>query len=212
MGSTHTLSAAIIAAALAAGATAQTREPRPPAQNQSIVTAEAPGATAGAARDADDVEFLVEALRTSLAEIEMGALASQRGHDPRVRDYGAKLETDHAAQATEIERLLRPIGVTIPVEPSAEAQAHLDALTRLSGGAFDAAFDDMMITSHTEAIEEYGAQTHANPDRALHDFAANALPMLREHLQIAESLRSTATAQRGAVRPPPLPRSRLVVF
>jgi putative membrane protein len=189
MGSKQNWSAAIMTAALAVGATAQTRDPRPPAQNQSIVTAEAPGATAAAAKDAGDVEFLVEALRTSLAEIEMGRLASQRGHDPRVRDYGAKLESDHTAHATEIERLLQPIGVTIPVEPSAEAQTHLAALARLSGAAFDTAFVDMMIASHTEAIEQYGAQTHANPDRALHDFAAKGLPILRDHLQIAESLR-----------------------
>ena len=47
----------------------------------------------------------------------------------------------------------------------------------------------MMIWTHTEAIEKYGAQTHANPDRALHDFAQRSLPMLREHLAAAEALR-----------------------
>jgi putative membrane protein len=182
----QSLTVGIMTAALALGATAQTRDPRPVAQNQSIVTAEAP---VGGTRNAEDVEFLVEALRTNLAEIEMGDLASQRGNDPRVRSYGAKLRSDHTAQATEIERLLRPLGVTIPVEPSAEAQSHLAALARLSGGEFDAAFVEMMIASHTEALEEFGAQTHANPDRALHDFASKELPILREHLQIAESLR-----------------------
>ena len=59
----------------------------------------------------------------------------------------------------------------------------------LSGTEFDAAFVQMMVWSHTEAIEKYGAQTHANPNRALHDFAMNSLPMLREHLATAESLR-----------------------
>jgi len=40
-----------------------------------------------------------------------------------------------------------------------------------------------------EAIEQYGAQTHANPDRMLADFASKGLSMLREHLETAESLR-----------------------
>ena len=136
-------------------------------------------------KNAEDLEFLTEALRTSLAEVQMGELAAQRGHDPRVRAYGAKLKTDHAAQAAELQQLLKPLNVTVPEEPSAEAQAHYAALARLSGEEFDSRFVEMMIASHTEAIEKYGAQTHANPDRALHDFAAKSLPMLREHLAIA---------------------------
>jgi hypothetical protein len=47
----------------------------------------------------------------------------------------------------------------------------------------------MMIWSHTEALEKYGAQTHANPNRSLSEFASKALPMLRDHLATAESLR-----------------------
>ena len=38
-------------------------------------------------------------------------------------------------------------------------------------------------------IERYGAQTHANPDRSVHEFAAASLPMLREQLAKAEALR-----------------------
>ena len=85
--------------------------------------------------------------------------------------------------------MLTPLNVTLPVEPSAEAQVHHAALARLTGEQFDAAFIEAMIASHTEAIEKYGAQTHANPDRALSDFASRSLAMLREHLATAESLR-----------------------
>ena len=105
----------------------------------------------------------------------MGELAAQQSYDPRVRDYGTKLKSDHTAHASEIERLLEPLGVTIPTEPSAEALAQHAALARLSGEEFDAAFVQMMIWTHTEAIEKYGAQTHANPDRSLHDFATQEL-------------------------------------
>ena len=184
-----TLSISALAAALALGAAAQTRDAAPAAPNRSIVTAEAPRAAGAENKNAEDLEFLTEALRTSLAEIQLGELAAQRGHDPRVRAYGAKLKNDHAAQAAELQQLLKPLNVTVPEEPSAEAQAHYAALARLSGEAFDSRFVEMMIASHTEGIEKYGAQTHANPDRTLHDFAAKALPMLREHLAEAQSLR-----------------------
>jgi len=119
----------------------------------------------------------------------MGTLAAQHSYDQKVRDFGMKLESDHTAHAAEIERLLKPLDVTIPTEPSAEGLSQLAALTRLSGQEFDSAFVQAAIWMHTDAIEQYGAQTHANPDRSLHDFAERSLPMLREHLATAEALR-----------------------
>jgi len=182
---TTNLAIAASAAALTLSATAQTSSNPREAQNQSIVTAEAARGT----RNTQQIDFLMEALRTSLAEVRMGELAAQQSYDQPVRDYGTKLKSDHTAHATELERLLKPLGVNIPTEPSAEALSQLAALQRLTGEEFDAAFVQMMIWSHTEAIEKYGAQTHANPDRALHDFAQSSLPMLREHLAAAEALR-----------------------
>jgi len=187
MSTTKILSIAVAAGVFATIAAAQTRS-APEAEN-SIVTAEAPAAAARANTNTAQVEFLVEALRSSLGETRMGELATRQSYDQRVRDYGEKLKVDHTAHATEIERLLEPLGVTIPTEPSAEALTNIAALGRLSGQEFDAAFVQQMVWAHTEAIEKYGAQTHANPDRSLHEFASKSLTMLREHLAQAEALR-----------------------
>jgi putative membrane protein len=178
-------SIAALAAALALGAAAQPRDATPEQQGPSIVTAEANRGT----RNTRQIEFLLDSLRASLANVRMGELAAQQSYDQRIRDYGTKLKSDFAAHATEIERLLEPLGVTIPTEPSAEGLSHVATLTRLSGKELDMAFVQQMIWTHTDAIESYGAQTHANPDRSVHDFAAASLPMLREHLAKAEALR-----------------------
>lgn len=177
-----------ISAAAALGAAAQTQSTRPASQDQSIVTAEASRAPTDRA-NSKSVEFLLDALRASLTEARMGKLAAQQSYEQKVRDYGMKLESDHTAHAGEIERLLEPLQVTIPTEPSAEGLSQLAALTRLSGQEFDAAFVQAAIWMHTDAIEQYGAQTHANPDRTLHEFAERSLPMLREHLAAAQALR-----------------------
>lgn len=176
-------------AALALPALAQTRPPAPPPPDRSIVTAEAPREAARNNKSAEDIEFLVEAMRASLAEVQLGDLATRQSYDPRVRELGAKLKSDHAEQAAEIERMLKPLGVAVPAEPSAQAELDHAALARLSGAEFDAAFLDLTRASHAQAIEKYGAETHANPDRALGEFASRSLPVLREHLAAAEALR-----------------------
>jgi putative membrane protein len=177
---------AVLTAGLAFGATAQTRSSDPAApQNQAVVTAEAARPEVAA----KDIDFLTEALRTALAAARLGELAAERGRDPRVLEYGMTLQRDYAQHATEVRRQLEPLNVTIPEEPSAEALSQHAALTRLATDELDAAFVQMMIWSHTEALEKYGAQTHANPNRSLSEFASKALPMLRDHLATAESLR-----------------------
>ena len=190
MHATRRFLVALGAAGAMAGAAAQTRDPVPVQQNQSIVTAEAPRTPSVAANQStEDIDFLLEAVRTDLAEVQMGELARQRAGDPAVREFGRKLAADHLHALQELEQILQPLDVTIPSEPTAEAQSHYAALSGLSGAEFDAAFLHMMIASHEEAIEEYGAQTHANPNKQLADFATRALPMLRDHLATAESLR-----------------------
>ena len=176
---------AALAAALTLGAASQPRDAAPGQQDPSTVTAQANRGS----RNTRQIEFLSDALRTSLANVRMGELAAQQSADQRVRDYGTKLKRDFTTQVTEIERLLAPLGVPIPTEPSAGAQAHLAALARLSGKEFDMAFVQQLIWTHTDAVESYGGQTQANPDRSVHDFAAASLPMLREHLARAEALR-----------------------
>jgi putative membrane protein len=179
------LTTAIASAALVAAA--QTRGTAPPLQDQSIVTAEAsPRAPTDA--NAKGTEFLADALRASLAGARMGELAAQQSSDQRVRDYGTKLKSDFASHASEIQQMLTPLDVPIPTQLSAEAISQLAALTRLSGKEFDSAFVQAAIRMHDDAIEQYGAQTHANPDRQLSEFATRSLPMLREHLAQAQTL------------------------
>ena len=176
-------------AGTALGAAAQARGPAPASPDQSAVTPEAPPRTPTDRTNARSIEFLMDAMRASLANVRMGELAMQQSNDQRVRDYGAKLKSDFSNHTADIQQLLKSLDVPSPTQLSVEAISHLAALTRLSGTEFDMAFVQQMIWTHTDAIERYGAQTHANPDRSVHDFAAASLPMLREQLARAEALR-----------------------
>ena len=97
----------------------------------------------------EDAEFLLDALRSSKAEMQMGELAQQRSKNAAVQQFGEKLRADHAKAADEIETLLEPLNMNVPAEPSTEQQSHYAALAKLSGEEFDRAFVE--------------AQTDANP-------------------------------------------------
>jgi putative membrane protein len=178
---------ATLATTVMFGATAQVPRIGTP-DGENALSADSPN-VAGAPQktDSGDVEFLTEALRTSSAEIEMGELAQQRG-TPAVKDLGKKIAADHTRAAGTIKQLLGTRNVTTAAEPTVGAEAHTAALAKLSGAEFDKAYLQLMVESHEKAIEEYGAQTHANPNKQLSEFASQSLPTLREHLAAAKAL------------------------
>jgi len=103
-------------------------------------TAVSPQTQAVPTQDAEDVDFVLDALRASKAEVRMGELAQQRAGSAGVREYGAKLQADHTKSVQEITALLEPLNMTVPEETSVEDDAHHAALAKLSGAEFDAAF------------------------------------------------------------------------
>ena len=184
MRQTETLLVALAASSAALAAAAQNRN----AASPDAVSPVSPQTQVVQAENPADTEFLLDALRASKAEVRMGELAEQRGGSVAVREYGKKLKDDHANVVRELTLLLEPLNMNVPTEPTAEEQTHYAALAQLSGTEFDAAFVPLMLEAHHDAIEMYGAQTHANPNAEIADFAAEHLPSLREHLAIAESL------------------------
>ena len=68
-------------------------------------------------------------------------------------------------------------------------------LAGLSGASFDRAFADQMVTDHKKTIAEF---ERASDDKSLsaqtRSLASNALPKLRNHLAMAESLQGSLTA------------------
>lgn len=169
------------ASAVALTAAAQVRESQPSSTST-------PVSPQTQAVHGEDAKFLLDALRSSKAEVQMGELAQQRSHNGAVQQFGEKLQADHAKAADEIETLLEPLNMNVPTEPSAEQQNHHAALAKLSGEEFDRAFVRLMVASHREAIAKYEAQTHANPNKQLAELATKQLPALRQHLATAESL------------------------
>ncbi len=118
------------AIAIAFSAAAQNRQSPPPSTS-------APVSPQTQVAQGEDAEFLLDALRSSKAEMQMGELAQQRSKNAAVQQFGEKLRADHAKAADEIETLLEPLNMNVPAEPSTEQQSHHAALAKLSGEEFD---------------------------------------------------------------------------
>jgi putative membrane protein len=158
------------------------------------------GTLAASAQQADQTNFLADAIRGNVAEVKLGQLAAERAQSQQVREYGDMLKKDHTKSLEKASSLASEIGVPASSELTAQQQKQFESLQKLSGDEFDTTFLSQMVREHQSAIATFSAQAQSGSDPEVMAFAKDTLPTLQAHLQHAQSVQSelkTAT-QSGA--------------
>lgn len=145
----------------------------------------------GAQSPAGTYRFLREAAAGSLAEIELGTLAEQRGGSAAVKAFGRRMVEDHSKANAQLTALASQEGVTLPVTLSARHQALRDQLVKLSGVEFDRAYMAAMVEDHDHDVAAFRRAAESVPDPDVKAFATNMLPTLEAHRAEARRIDGT---------------------
>ena len=135
-----------------------------------------------------DYKFAVEATRGGMAEVSLGQLAAQKSTDPAVQQFAQRMVTDHTKANQQLAQILAQKGVTIPTPTASSEQREMDRLQKLSGVDFDKAYMDHMLKDHKKDVREFQRTAQSGQDADLKAFAANTLPVLQDHLKMAQDL------------------------
>jgi putative membrane protein len=132
-------------------------------------------------------------------EVELGRLAQTAGESDEVKQFGERLERDHADHQRAVEALARSVGIDLMEPPVVEQmlarergesapQDPVAELHRLSGAKFDQAFATMMRDGHREVIEMVESAQGSVRTVEVKDLLDRTLPTLREDERIAADL------------------------
>jgi putative membrane protein len=135
-----------------------------------------------------DAGFMTTATRGGLAEVQLGQLAQRNGRSPAVKRLGERLVADHTRANQELMTLAQQKQITPPDSMGAEHQAVYDRLAALRGRAFDRAFAQAMAQDHREDIQAFQTEARDGTDPDVKAFAARQLPVLQEHMRMAQQL------------------------
>jgi putative membrane protein len=135
-----------------------------------------------------DRNFVMQAAQTGMLEVQLGRLAVQRGSSAGVKQYGQEMVDEHTQKNQELMQLTMQKGMELPMEMSSQNKALSDGLSRLSGTSFDAAYKQVMIDSHNQAIALFQAQSQQGQDPQLKAWATQTLPNLQAHLQMVNQM------------------------
>lgn len=129
-----------------------------------------------------DKDFAQEASRGGLLEVAAGNLAKERGTSQAVKDFGARMVTDHTKANEELASLLKSKNVVVDVSYDKDQQKELDKLADLSGKDFDKEYIDAMVKDHKDDVDAFKKASEKADDPDLRSWAAKTLPTLESHL------------------------------
>jgi putative membrane protein len=163
----------------------------------------AAGASPAAVRAAravssQDRMFMDQASQINLAEISLGGYMRAHATTTAARNLGARYERDHTAAQANLRALASRLHVTLPTTPGAHNDSVAARVKAQTGRSMDIAFASASVSGHKTAIAIFKKEESAGSDPAVKAYAARYLPMLEEHLKLAEhaelALRGTRTS------------------
>jgi putative membrane protein len=144
-----------------------------------------------------DHGFVVDAAMGGMAEVEIGELASDKAQSDEVKKFAQRMVTDHGKVNDELKTLAQNKNIALPTDSGAKHKATKDRLAKLSGAAFDKAYMQEMLTDHRKDVGEFQKQSRTAKDPDVKVWATKTLPMLEEHLQLAQTASRSAVGTSG---------------
>lgn len=139
----------------------------------------------------NDKKFVKKAAEGGMAEIAMGKLAQEKGATQAVKEFGQKLVDDHTKADNQLKEVAAKENLEIPSSMSKKHQKEVNKLSKLSGPEFDKAFIKRAVKDHKKDIQEFQAEAQHGSNPSVREFASNNVPVLEQHLNIAENLRKS---------------------
>ncbi|MGH9753293.1 MAG: DUF4142 domain-containing protein [Blastocatellia bacterium] len=150
--------------------------------------AASPVATPVAALTTSEKDFLSDAARGGMLEVQLSNLAEQKASGNEVKQFGEHIATGHSQLGQKLQQVASNLNVTLPQTLEPAQQNVVSRLERLSGKAFDREYLKAMVSDHLKDISEFERAASQMTNADIKQFVSEALPILRDHLKMAREL------------------------
>lgn len=134
--------------------------------------------------------FVEKVSEGNAAEMALGELALKKASNPEVKSFAQHIIDDHQKSQEELKQVAQNKGLETSDKIGTKQKATQEKLQRMSGVSFDKAYIDAMVKEHQNDVKEFKKQAQSSDDPEIKNWAAQTVPKLEQHLQMAESLQS----------------------
>ncbi len=136
----------------------------------------------------DEQSFLKDAASGGMMEVELGRIATTHASDQRVKQFGQRMVDDHTKANTALKQVATKESVNLPSTLTDEQRDEVSRLSKMKGPEFDRAYMQAMVKDHEEDVDKFRTQSKSAKDTPVKNFAAQTLPTLESHLQMAKDI------------------------
>src|SRR4051794_28908486 len=157
-------------------------EPGVPVPPNGLLPDKAQGALSAA-----DKDFVTKVRLAGLWEIPAGEMAQEKSADPRIREIGKAISTQHVALDELTRTAAKKLKITLPNKPNSDQQGWLGEMRDAEGADFDDVYIDRLRAAHGKifpAIATIRASTRNDTVRKL---AQQANQFVMTHMTLLES-------------------------
>lgn len=149
-----------------------------------------PGQSAGqgATASTQDAKFARDIAQANLAEIETGKLAASKAQSDAVKQFAQHMVEEHSQLLKQGNDLAAAKGMEVPSSPGLEHQAAKTKLQIMTAGSFDRAYMEQMVKDHNATLDLLNKTVAEASDPQLRAQAQQAIPHVRQHLEMAQRL------------------------
>ena len=135
-------------------------------------------------------EFVTKAALTDKFEIASSKLALHKSSDPDIQAFAKQMIADHHQSTAGLKAALAQSGTGIKPPVALDSKHHelLSKLRNDSGDDFDHDYLAAQEEGHDKAVDLFTAYSQGGHNAALKSFAAQTLPVIQHHQQMAHDL------------------------
>jgi len=122
------------------------------------------------------------------SEVDAGMLARRKSENDAIKAFASRMVDDHSKANVRLEAAAKKAGISVPDAPDAEHKGTYNHLDQVNGRQFDVDYMNAQIADHLKAAQLLSWEIGGGQDEALQHFAAETLPIVLDHLQMARSL------------------------
>lgn len=140
--------------------------------------------------DKDDADFAVKAANGGMAEVQLAQLAQQKATSADVKEFAAKMITDHTKANNNLMAIAKQKSITLPATLGNDEQKIMADLSKKTGADFDKAYVKDMVEDHDKDVKLFSDEAKDAKDADLKSFAGTTLPTLKEHQMMIKAIDS----------------------
>ena len=145
-----------------------------------------------------DRNFILEAAHSGMFEVQVSQLAAAKATDAQVKSYASMLVDHHTAANNELVQIANARRVELPPAPKRALRRDIEQLGKKDGAEFDRAYvREVGIKAHEKDIKLFQKASKDVKDPQLKAFVDKTLPVLREHLAVAQKLPQAGKDRKG---------------